>query len=226
MIAMPESQQAKKTPSGMIIETRPLDAITPYEGNPRVISDTAIEKVATSLREYGWQQPIVVDPEGVIIAGHTRLAAARKLGLAEVPVVVATDLTSAQVRAYRLMDNRSHEDTGWDAIGLLDELDALAAEDVDLTLVGFDPGEVASLRGSKGSPLDPDAEWEGMPDFEQEQKTGAFRVTVHFATDADADRFFELLGKPRRSSMWWPEPDGHVGSSLGEAWVDEGLEAF
>src|SRR3984893_18327825 len=91
-----------------------LECIRPYGRNPRQIPARAVEKVAASLREFGWRQPIVVDREGVIICGHTRLLAARKLGLDQVPVHVAENLSPAQVRAYRLMDNRSHEETDWD----------------------------------------------------------------------------------------------------------------
>ena len=85
------------------VELRPIDAIRPYPGNPRV-NDDAVDAVAASLKEFGFRQPIVIDAEGVIIAGHTRWKAARKLGLARVPVHVATDLTPEQAKAYRIED--------------------------------------------------------------------------------------------------------------------------
>ncbi len=90
-----------------------LEEIIPYSRNARKIPSQAIDKVAASIREFGWRQPIVVDSQGVIICGHTRLLAAQKLGLEQAPVHVADNLTPAQVRAYRLLDNRSHEETGW-----------------------------------------------------------------------------------------------------------------
>jgi ParB-like chromosome segregation protein Spo0J len=103
----------------------PLERIIPYARNARKIPPEAVDKVAASIKEFGWRQPIVVDREGVIICGHTRLLAARKLGLSTAPVHVAENLTPAQVRAYRLLDNRSHEETTWneDLLGLelLDE---------------------------------------------------------------------------------------------------------
>src|SRR4051812_35669838 len=95
--------------SGLRIEGWPLDRIKPYERNARKIPQKAVDKVAASLREFGWQQPIVVDRNGVIVAGHTRLLAAKQLGWNEAPVHVADKLTPAQTRAYRLMDNRSNE---------------------------------------------------------------------------------------------------------------------
>ena len=95
----------------MRIEQRPLDAVTPYAGNPRRISAAAVAAVAESIRRYGFRQPIVVDAEGMVIVGHTRLQAAQKLGLDSVPVHVA-DLTPAQAAAYRLGDNRTGEVAG------------------------------------------------------------------------------------------------------------------
>ena len=99
--------------STMTIEIRDISTIRPYEKNPR-LNDKAVDAVAASLKEFGFRQPIVVDSESVIIAGHTRLKAAQKLGLAKVPVHVAVDLSPEQVRAYRLADNKSAEIAEWD----------------------------------------------------------------------------------------------------------------
>jgi len=119
-----------------------LEKIIPYARNARKIPAQAIDKVAASLREFGWRQPIVVDREGVIICGHTRLLAAQKLGLTEAPVHVAENLTPAQVRAYRLLDNRSHEESGWDPDLLSFELLDLRGMGVDLDLTGFNMDEI------------------------------------------------------------------------------------
>src|SRR5687768_66497 len=97
----------------MKIELWPLDRVRPYPGNPRV-NDGAVDAVAASLKEFGWRQPIVVDEQGVVVVGHTRLLAARKLGLTEVPVHVAEGLSEAQVKAYRLADNATNEIAEWD----------------------------------------------------------------------------------------------------------------
>ena len=114
----------------------PLERIIPYARNARKIPPEAVDKVAASIREFGWRVPIVVDKNGVIICGHTRLLAARKLGLREAPVHVAANLTPAQVRAYRLLDNRSHEETSWDENLLGLELLDLKGMGVDLTSPG------------------------------------------------------------------------------------------
>jgi DNA modification methylase len=138
----------------------PLEKIKPYSRNARKIPQEAVNKVAASIREYGWRQPIVVDRHGVIICGHTRLLAAQKLGLRDAPVHVAENLTPAQVRAYRLLDNRSHEETSWDEDLLGLELLDLKGMGVDLDLTGFDLDEIDGLlaraEGNVGL-TDPDA---------------------------------------------------------------------
>jgi DNA modification methylase len=131
----------------MNIAIWPIEKVTPYARNARQIPAKAVEKVASSIREFGWRQPIVVDREGVIICGHVRLLAAQKLGLPEVPVHVADSLTPAQVRAYRLLDNRSHEETDWDEKLLGLELLELKDLGLDLSLTGFELDEIEDLLG-------------------------------------------------------------------------------
>jgi len=126
------------------VELRAIDDIRPYERNPR-INDQAVDAVAASLAEFGFRQPIVVDADGVIIAGHTRWKAARKLGLAKVPVHVATDLTPEQVRAYRIADNKSGELAEWDLDILPIELAELREGGFDMDLLAFDEEDLASL---------------------------------------------------------------------------------
>jgi DNA modification methylase len=123
--------------------------VIPYARNSRKIPERAIDKVAASIKEFGFRVPIVVDKDGVIICGHTRLLAAKKLGLTQVPVHVADNLTPAQVKAYRLMDNRSHEETDWDTDLLGPELEELQALDFDLELTGFDPHEIDDFLADK-----------------------------------------------------------------------------
>lgn len=112
----------------------PIKDITPYENNPRRNED-AVSKVADSIREFGWQQPIVVDGNNVIIVGHTRYKAALELGMTQVPVHVADGLTEEQVRAYRLVDNKTNEFAEWDFGKLQSELDGI--EDIDMSGFGF-----------------------------------------------------------------------------------------
>lgn len=119
----------------MEIKRVKLSEIRPYEKNPRR-NDSAVDAVAASIKEFGWQQPIVVDKDGVIIAGHTRYKAAKKLKCKEVPVVYADNLTEEQVKAYRLADNKTSELAEWDADLLSEEL--LDLQDFDMGQFGFD----------------------------------------------------------------------------------------
>ena len=98
----------------MKIESWPIERPIPYARNARKIPQQAVDKVAASIKEFGFRQPIIVDKQGVIVAGHTRLLAAQKLGLSEVPVHVAAELTPAQIKAYRLADNRVADESSFD----------------------------------------------------------------------------------------------------------------
>jgi DNA modification methylase len=133
----------------MKTETVPIACIKPYLGNPRH-NDAAVDAVARSLAEFGWRQPIVVDPEYVIVVGHTRYKAAQKLGCTEVPVHVATDLTPEQIRAYRIADNQTATLAEWNYDLLPIELGALNDVNYDRSLLGFDPDELRKLLHGDG----------------------------------------------------------------------------
>lgn len=139
----------------MKIEQRKLADVKPYEQNPR-LNDDAVEAVVRSIQEFGFRQPIVVDEDGVIIVGHTRFKAAQKLGLEKVPVHVAKGLTPAQVKAYRLADNRTGEIAEWDYDLLPIEISQLGEMDFDLGMLGFTQDDLAKL-------LDPGVQ-EGLTD--------------------------------------------------------------
>jgi len=139
------------------VELRPLAEMKPYEKNPRQ-NDAAVDAVAESIRRFGFRQPIVVDEAGVIVCGHTRWKAAQKLGLAEVPVHVARDLTPEQIRAYRIADNKTAELAEWNLELLPIELAELQGAGIDWSLLGFDTDELAKLLdpGVKPGLTDPD----------------------------------------------------------------------
>ena len=122
-----------------------IDRLRPYERNPRTHSPEQITKIAASLLEFGWTNPILVDGEAGIIAGHGRLLAARELGMTTVPVIELTHLTEAQKRAYVIADNRLAMDAGWDEDLLAEELKALEDLDFNLELTGFDLDELHDL---------------------------------------------------------------------------------
>jgi hypothetical protein len=137
-------------PTNIEIEQWPVDKPIDYPKNARLITEKAVVVVGNSLKAYGFNQPIIVDVNGVIIAGHTRRRAAKSIGLANVPVMVARHLTKEQVDAYRLMDNRSAQETTWD-VDVLTEVLADMAKTSDASLIsemtGFDSREVEAYIG-------------------------------------------------------------------------------
>lgn len=126
----------------MKIEIVDINSIQPYKNNPRKISETAIDKVANSIKEFGFRQPIVVDKDKVIVVGHTRFNASKKLGLKEVPITVADNLNKEQINAYRIADNRTNEDAEWDYKLLQEEFSNLVDEKFNLELTGFNEDEL------------------------------------------------------------------------------------
>ena len=119
----------------MNIVEKKLSEIKPYENNPRN-NDDAVQYVANSLKKFGWKQPIVIDKDGVIVAGHTRYRAAESLGMKTVPCVIADDLTEEEVKAYRLADNKTAEMAGWN-FQLLD-IELAEIETLDMADFGFE----------------------------------------------------------------------------------------
>lgn len=129
------------------VDVWPVEKVVPYARNPRKNEGVPVAKVKASLKEFGWRQPIVVDAEGVIIVGHTRYKAALELGMKDVPVHVAEGLTDAQVKAYRIADNKTGDFAEWDDDLLKLEFADLAEMDFDIDLTGFDGAELDGFVG-------------------------------------------------------------------------------
>ena len=136
----------------MKVYQRPIGRVKPYPGNPRKIPQKAINAVAASLREFGWQQPLVVDSDNVLVVGHTRLLAAKHLGMKKVPCVVAEGLTPAQVKAYRLADNKTGEQSGWLDDALASEIGELLDGGFEMGAFGFDAKDLAGGASLKPDP--------------------------------------------------------------------------
>lgn len=141
------SNQSQKN---MTIVMKNIAVIKPYENNPRH-NESAIDAVASSIKEFGWKQPLVIDKDNVIVVGHTRWLAAKKLGLSEVPCLIASDLTDEQIAAYRLADNKTNELATWDFEKLKTELESIS--DIDMSQFGFEELE-ASLDDVKDDEFD------------------------------------------------------------------------
>ena len=138
-----------------VFETWPIDRCVEYARNPRK-NDHAVDKVAAAIREFGFRVPICAKSDGTVVDGHLRLKAAKKLGLTEIPVILADDMSEAQIKAFRLSVNKVAELAEWENELLRLEFMDLEGEGFDLTLTGFDADEIAALQ------FDADAEIE-MP---------------------------------------------------------------
>ena len=121
-----------------------IDKLIPYINNPRN-NDNAIDKVAASIREFGFKVPIIVDKNYTVVTGHTRLLASKKLELEEVPCVIVDDLSDAQIKAFRIADNKVSEYSTWDIELLQIELESLSDLDIDLEITGFNEIECMEM---------------------------------------------------------------------------------
>ena len=134
-----------------IFETWPIERCIEYARNPRK-NDHAVDRVAAAIREFGFRVPVVAKSDGTVVDGHLRLKAAKKLGLTEVPVVLADDMTDLQIKAFRLSVNKMAELAEWDDELLALELGELHAADFDMALLGFDAGELSAAMGLDSLP--------------------------------------------------------------------------
>ena len=141
------SNQSRKN---MTIVMKKITEIKPYDNNPRH-NEAAVDAVASSIKEFGWKQPLVIDKDNVIVVGHTRYLSAKKLGFSEVPCLIADDLTEEQISAYRLADNKTNELATWDFEKLKAELEGIS--DIDMSQFGFEELE-ASLDDVKDDNFD------------------------------------------------------------------------
>lgn len=169
----------------MQIIYKPLAELKPYQNNPRN-NDNAVEALAASIQEFGFKVPIVIDVNNVIVCGHTRHKAAQKLGIEQVPCIIADDLTEAQIKAYRLADNKVAELSTWDKDLQFLELSELDALGVDMLQFGFEP--IERNDGSdifEDEPPEPDEEHEPTVKRGDVWKLGAHRLICGDSTDAE-----------------------------------------
>ena len=172
----------------MNIQEMEITKIIPYINNPR--KNLNIDKVASSIKEFGFQQPIVIDEENIIIVGHTRFEAAKKLGLEKVPVTIAK-LSKNQAKAYRIADNRLNQDASWDTKLLNLEFNDLIGDNFNLDHLGFTNDELDNLflkdEKSSGEELNPD-------DFPDEEISDVKMVQLFFNKEND-EKFREAIDK-------------------------------
>ena len=184
--ANPPAEGAEKPPQ-LQVQMRPIEALIPYARNSRTHSDEQVAQLAALIREFGWTNPILVDGENGIIAGHGRLAAARKLKLTEVPVIELAHLTPAQKRAYIIADNKAAMNAGWDLPMLREEIHELDAENFDLTLTAFTEKEIEDLMVDP-----PGGEGEGRGEGEG-KATEQWHVLVECTGEREQAQLLERL---------------------------------
>lgn len=171
------------------VERRSVKSLTPYARNSRTHSDEQVAQIAASIKEWGWTTPVLVDEKGGIIAGHGRVLAAQRLGITDVPCMVAAGWTDAQKQAYIIADNKLALNAGWDNDMLAVELGELKELDFDLSLIGFDDSEIAGFLDKTEGLTDPDE----VPEVQEEAVTrpgdrwmlGKHRLKCGDSTSAD-----------------------------------------
>jgi len=168
----------------MQVKMRPINELIPFEKNPR--KNQKVGKIAQSIKEYGFTQPIVVDEKDVVIIGHTRLMASKELGLKNVPVVTQK-LNDEQIKALRIADNRLNEDSEWDYFLLGDELKELLDLQFDLELTGFEKTELENL-------LDFDTENDDLEFNDLVVEQDKYSKSIVFSWE-DLDKYQEIMAK-------------------------------
>jgi ParB-like chromosome segregation protein Spo0J len=172
----------------LIFENWPIERLVFYARNPRK-NDHAVDKVAAAIREFGFRVPICAKSDGTIVDGHLRLKAAKKLGISEVPVVLADDMTEAQIKAFRLSVNKMAELAEWDTELLRLEFLDLEGDGFDLELTGFDADEIAELQ------FDDDAETD-MPELAEGDREPFQDMTFNLH-DEQAEVVKEAIAKSK-----------------------------
>jgi hypothetical protein len=187
-----------------------VSELIPYINNPRN-NEAGVDKVASSINSFGFKVPIIVDKDNEIIAGHTRLLAAKKLGMEEVPCIVASDLTEAQIKAFRIADNKVADFTTWDNEMLAIEFEALEELNFDLLATGFDMDEIELILGDDEEPEaeEDDFDVDGALKEETISKEGdLFLLGKHrlYCGDSTSDKDVQTLmdGKLARMKASWP----------------------
>lgn len=169
-----------------VVEARTLDKLVPFARNSRTHSPAQVAQIAASIREWGFTNPILIDERDTILAGHGRLAAATKLGMAEVPVIVARNWTESQKRAYVIADNKLAMNSGWNSELLAVELKDLAMAGFDLIKTGFEGDELAGLLGDMHAAETPEEIAPAIDDVK-------FLLLVEVANESEQAKLFDEL---------------------------------
>ncbi len=196
----------------MQIKLAEISNIKPYENNPRKLSEQAIEKVAMSLKEYGFRQPIVVDKDMVIVAGHTRFRASKKLGLKQVPISVIDNLSEEQINAYRIADNRTAEESEWDNELLKMEIKELEAKDFKLDLLGFNDEQLNNILFEEKQGLTDEDEVPETPEEPISKLGDIWKLGNHrvMCGDSTKNEDFDKLMQNEKANVVYTDPPYNI----------------
>lgn len=208
----------------MNIQLLKLTDIMPYPNNPR-INDKAIDRVAASINEFGFNSPIIVDKNLMIINGHTRYKASEKLGLEKVPVIIVDNLTDEQIKAYRIADNKTAEYSEWDYEKLIQEIQELSEANYDLELTGFDETECLKMIEDLSEfdelipedDIDVEAELDKLEEEAPNVKQGqVYKLGRHYlmcgdsSSEADVRKLMSASGQEVKANLVWTDPPYNV----------------
>ena len=198
----------------LAVVNKSVETLTKYAQNSRLHDEAQVAQLVFSIQEFGFTNPILVDENDMIIAGHGRLAAAEILGMDIIPTIQLNGLTEEQKRAYVIADNKLALNASWDDRVLMFELQDLESLGVDLGITGFDDAEISKLftnmdDADHSDKTHAEDEWKGMPEFNSDDPCYR-KVTVNFDTQEAVDNFFALIGQEateKTKSIWHPEKE-------------------
>jgi ParB family chromosome partitioning protein len=189
----------------LTIEQRPVGSLAPFAANSRTHSPAQVQQIAASIREFGWTNPVLIDGNGGVIAGHGRLAAANILGITTAPCIVLDHLSDAQKRALVIADNKLALNAGWDHALLESEIRDLDDADFDLTLLGFDEGELTAYLG--------ETETEELPTLASGEKA-PFQQMTFTVHDEQAEAVREALAAAKAMGPFDSPNENSNGNAL------------
>lgn len=201
--------KSKQTQNELAVEYIDRSTLVEAEDNPREHDELHVAEIAGSIERFGFTNPILIDEENVIIAGHGRFAASHKLNIKKVPVIVLRGLTISERRAYRIADNKIALNTTWSTELLRKNFESLLADEFPIQSTGFTEIELMQLLDDNVV-ADETGEWGGMPTFDQKDEEPFKTIRIHFEKQEDVDSFTALVGQnvtEHTRYLWYPKAD-------------------
>lgn len=185
------------------------DEIKPFKDNPRLHSELQIKQIMNSIKEFGFVNPILIDEQNIILAGHGRYRASEMLNMDKIPTVQISNLTSKQKKALVIADNKITQNSEWSNDLLWQQVKELNNLGFNLDILGFDNSEMLPMLDDNAV-TDFASEWENMPEFVQEDAQAYRTIKVHFSADRDVEVFSKLIGQKltdKTKSIWHPKQE-------------------